>query len=505
METNRSPASGEPVPGIAAPPLPAGTGPAAFLSYTRADNDNLEGWIVRFHDKLQKRVNFVTGDQSIRVFRDQDDIPLGADWQEAIDSALDKALCLLAMVSPAFLSSDACRREVARFQTRAARLGPDAKLVIPVYLCEWPDEDRECAEAAVRETWNTLSKLEWSDWQGLCAKSLDEPAAVDKLRDIAKRVQIMLRRGRAVPGPAGLAGERGAMDEPKSVDMAESGEGRTRTATGRSRGTKVWEKDGADMVLVPAGEFWRGSPEGEGGDDEHPQQRIYVRQFYVDKFPVTNEQFHRFVRDAEYKTDAERKQDGASFVLSDKGEWVPSETASWKDYFRPGTEQHPVVLVSWNDAQEYCKWAGKRLPTEAEWEKAARGQDGRKYPWGNEEPDGTRCNFADKRSGLKWADKNVDDGFARTSPVGSYPNGASPYGVMDMAGNVWEWCNDWYADDYYKTSPAENPKGPDSGSCRVLRGGSWIGQPVSLRCAWRNRYVPSYRGDYIGFRCVVDG
>jgi formylglycine-generating enzyme required for sulfatase activity len=492
-------------PGIPGLPQAADARPAAFLSYTRADNENLEGWIVRFHDKLQKRVNFVTGDQSVRVFRDQDDIPLGADWQKAIDSALDKALCLLAMVSPAFLNSEACRKEVARFQARAARLGPDAKLIIPVYLGECPKEDLSCAEPTVQEAWNTLSRLEWSDWREVCGKALDEPEAVDKLRDIAKRIQIMLRRGRAVPKPAGPAAERGAGVEPRFAETAESAAGRARVATGHAPETKVWEKDGADMVRVPAGEFWRGSPEGEGEGDEHPQQRIHVRQFYIDKLPVTNEQFHRFVKEAKYKTDAERKQTGVSYVWSDKEQsWGPSESANWKDYFKPETEQHPVVLVSWNDAQEYCRWAGKRLPTEAEWEKAARGQDGRKYPWGNDEPDGTQCNFADKRSGLKWADKTVDDGFARTAPVGSYPNGASPYGVMDMAGNVWEWCNDWYADDSYKTSPADNPKGPDSGSCRVLRGGSWSVEAGCLRCAFRFGDGPSFRGGRIGFRCAVD-
>jgi sulfatase modifying factor 1 len=487
-------------PGLSGLPLASEVGTAAFLSYTRADNDNLEGWIVRFHDKLQKRVNFVTGDQSIRVFRDLDDIPLGADWQEAIDSALDKAYCLVAMVSPAFLNSDACRKEVKRFQMRAARLGPDAKVIIPVYLCECPKDDLECAEAEVQEAWNTLSKLEWSNWREMCGKALDEPEAVDKLRDIAKWIQIMLRRGRAATKPAGPVVERDGAVEPRFAEMAESAVGRARASE-----TKVWDKDGAAMVLVPGGEFWRGSPEGEGGDDEHPQQRIHVRQFHVDKLPVTNEQFARFVKEAKYKTDAERKQAGVSYVWSDKEQgWGKSETACWKDYFKPGTEQHPVVLVSWNDAQEYCKWAGKRLPTEAEWEKAARGQDGRKYPWGNDEPDGTRCNFADKRSGLQWADKTVDDGYARTSPVGSYPNGASPHGAMDMAGNVWEWCNDWYADDYYKVSPAENPKGPDSGSDRVLRGGSWRNLPEYLRCASRYRCEPSYRNVDVGFRCAVD-
>ena len=227
-------------------------------------------------------------------------------------------------------------------------------------------------------------------------------------------------------------------------------------------------KDGAEMILIPAGEFIMGSPEGEGDDDEHPQHTVFLDAFYIDKYEVTNAQYKKFMEATEHKAP----------------EYWDNEK-----YNQPN---HPVVSVTWHDAIAYTKWAGKRLPTEAEWEKAARGTDGRKYPWGNEW-DSSKANSY-----------GTSDGYEYAAPVGSFPDGASPYGVMDMAGNVWEWCADLYDGDYYSRSLQQNPKGPDSGSRRVLRGGGWDDNASYLRCARRACGGPTGSGNFVGFRCSQD-
>jgi len=233
--------------------------------------------------------------------------------------------------------------------------------------------------------------------------------------------------------------------------------------------------DAEEMVLIPAGEFLMGS--ATGAFDEKPVRQVYVDAFYMDKHEVTNRRFARFVKATGYRTEAERsgRRSGTwrhpmeeSDTLKGKGDW-------------------PVAQVSWDDAMAFCSWAGKRLPTEAEWEKAARGGlEGKKYPWGDEEPRGRAC-----------YDRNSEN--ARPDPVGKYA--ANGYGLFDMAGNVWEWCSDWYQANYYKGSPLKNPAGPSSGTARVVRGGSWLFVGDALRCAGRFHYSPE-PGCCVGFRCV---
>jgi formylglycine-generating enzyme required for sulfatase activity/predicted Ser/Thr protein kinase len=229
------------------------------------------------------------------------------------------------------------------------------------------------------------------------------------------------------------------------------------------------------MVYVPAGEFIMGSD--VGGEDEKPVHTVYLDAFCIDKTEVTNAQYRKCVKSGVCNA--------PSNIIYDYADYA----------------QHPVVDVGWNDADAYCRWAGKRLPTEAEWEKAARGPDGLVYPWGNKF-NGTKLNFADKNTSFDWSDLNWDDGYAGTAPVGSYPDGASPYGALDMAGNVWEWVADWYDSGYYAISPENNPKGPASGDTRVYRGGSWRAEKPLVRAAERERNPPTSAFANVGFRCA---
>jgi len=220
-----------------------------------------------------------------------------------------------------------------------------------------------------------------------------------------------------------------------------------------------------DMVLVPAGPFLMGSDADD--PDEAPQHEVDLPAFEIDLFEVTNAQFAAFVEATGYQTDAEKG-----------GE------AGWRGFYAEGKDNHPVVKVSWNDAVAYCQWLGKRLPTEAEWEKAARGTDGRVYPWGNEW-DASRLN-------------SYQSGYRGTTPVGSFAEGASPYGVFDMAGNVWEWTADWYLP--YPGSGYQDPYFGEKN--RVTRGGGWFEEPPQVRTSNRNCTTPTAANDDLGFRCA---
>jgi len=263
------------------------------------------------------------------------------------------------------------------------------------------------------------------------------------------------------------------------------------------------------LLYVPAGEFLMGSTDADKKElpaFEQPQHLVYLDAFWIDRTEVTNAMFARFVTETGYKTDAENLGQSVAFNVTTKllGQ---TKGADWQHPRGPGSdikglEQHPVVHVSWDDAVAYCRWARRRLPTEAEWEKAARGMDGRKYPWGNRNVTGNLLNSADRNLDMSGTDKGVDDGYQFTAPVGVYPAGASPYGALDMAGNVWEWVADWYDEQYNANSPAENPPGPDSGNLRVVRGGSWIDSRRFVRAAVRDGRYPDITLDWLGFRCA---
>lgn len=242
------------------------------------------------------------------------------------------------------------------------------------------------------------------------------------------------------------------------------------------------------MRLISEGSFLMGS--NHGGQFESPVHKVYIDAFLMDITPVTNAQFRRFVDDTGYRTQVE--QVGYSWGYK-SGEFCIIDGLSWRSFSTLERDEHPVVLVSWEDANTFASWSGKRLPTEAEWEYAARGShSGKLYPWGDQEPDGSQCNFANKPNEIP-----------PTREVTNFePNS---FGLFDMVGNVWQWCSDWYSDDFYsKSDSMKNPLGPVSGEFRVRRGGSWnVIQPFRLRCANRGAVKPDMAVPNMGFRCAL--
>lgn len=284
------------------------------------------------------------------------------------------------------------------------------------------------------------------------------------------------------------------------------------TSTPGIGSTRVSLKDNMTMVFIPAGEFKMGGYVGSTSDSM-PVHPVYLDAFWIDQTEVTNEMFAKFVDSTGYVTDAENAGVSNDVRVADQSIiWEEVKGLTWKhpdgvNSNISGLENHPVVHVSWNDAHAYCSWAERRLTTEAEWEKAASWDyvTGEKYqyPWGDGF-DQTLVNFCDVNCAYDWATKHLDDGYAETSPVGSFPQGASPYGALDMSGNVLEWVVDWYGEDYYKHSPASNPLGPDSGLERVVRGGAWATNDYYVSSARRwAQGGPSFQHRSLGFRCAL--
>jgi formylglycine-generating enzyme required for sulfatase activity len=247
-------------------------------------------------------------------------------------------------------------------------------------------------------------------------------------------------------------------------------------------------KDGAPMVLIPEGEFVMGTENvgfgwNQGNPNERPEHPVRLHSYYIDQFEVTIERYAKFLEETKH-----------------------NPPSLWDDEAVSTAGDRPVVGVTWSDADAYCRWAGKRLPTEAEWEKAARGTDGRRFPWGEMQP---FVDIANYNRGL-WVSYAVTLAPVTSGVTGMSirhglkEGGRSPYGLYHMAGNASEWVSDWYDREYYAHSPKENPTGPASGEKKVIRGGNWGDPPRNLRVTSRFSADPEFEDLSIGFRCAMD-
>jgi sulfatase modifying factor 1 len=321
--------------------------------------------------------------------------------------------------------------------------------------------------------------------------------------------------------PSCCAGRRQEIGMASSLKGGAEAEPKTETLQ-----AAVTEDPARGMVLLPGGEFLMGTEDGEGfaWDGEGPVRQVSLRPFHIDPYAVSNEQFARFVEATGYVTEAEKF--GWSFVFHlfvseetarkrpqsprETPWWLAVEGADWRhpegpDTTMEGRMNHPVIHVSWQDADAYCRWAGKRLPTEAEWEYAARGGLVQKrYPWGDElKPGGEhRCNIWQGKFPVK---DNASDGYSGTAPVDAFaPNG---FGLYNVSGNVWEWCSDWFSPNYHIQASGTDPAGPPQGEARVMRGGSYLCHKSycnRYRVAARSKNTPDSSSGNTGFRCAAD-
>jgi formylglycine-generating enzyme required for sulfatase activity len=306
-----------------------------------------------------------------------------------------------------------------------------------------------------------LDPGEAEDLVDLYLEEADEKALADQP---GATPRVEMKSGAAAPAP--IVEKRSPEKIERNADVE------------RSRYTNFTNSLGEMMIFVPSAEFTMGSRTEEGAPNERPISQVTLDRFYVSRFLITNADYEQFDRAHRAKR-------------------------------APGADdRHPVVYVSYLDAVKFCLWLSTRerrkyrLPTEAEWEYAAKGSDNRKFPWGNYDGRGDLANFADRNTVFAWSDREIDDGYAESSPVGAFPLGASPFGIEDMAGNVWEWCLNYY--ELYRPGPKVNPRGPTSGTKRVHRGGSWKSRFSSLRTTVRSSNVPGFSCNDLGFRIVCE-
>jgi len=354
--------------------------------------------------------------------------------------------------------AESVRRRAVEEQSEAARKEADERTQQAELARKKAEEERKAGEQRVAEVKRQQEERQRLDEQAKQKAEEERKAGEQRFAEMKRQsednerqrlAEIKRQQEARVPKPATL---------PPSQEKAIVG------------------RDGAPMVLVPAGEFLMGNQ----AEEDAPPHRVYLDAFYIDRHEVTNGRYLKFV-------EATRHRVPQHVIDPQYDLWVGTAPSQ-------GVADLPVVNVDWFDADAYCRWTGKRLPTEAEWEKAARGTDSRIYPWGNEAPSLARLNFS-----RRW------QGAHTLQPVGNYEAGNSPYGAQDMAGNVWEWVGDWYDAGSYAAGPARNPQGPSAGSSKILRGGSWTNSADTVSTTHRREEDPEMRNSDSGFRCARDG
>ena len=454
----RWPAAAAPIPIPVSSYAPSGSAAIdIFLCYSR---QNLAA---------MREVEAVLRGAGFSVWTDEKLEPGTPSWTDAIEEAVAQAKAMVVLLSPAAKGSKWVKREVAEAEEHGKLICPiliegDTRSAVPLQLrdVQWVDGRQGLQEAVGR----VLAQMDQEKRSGALSAVSAGDKELDALTRRAAEAEKVLAQAQAEAAAQAAAEEAARKRDDEKAALQQRIEDATREAF-RLRVQRdplgALEQIGLEWVMVPAGEFTMG---GNAYSHERPIHQVHLSEYQIARHPVTNAQYELFVK-------------AKSYV-------VPKH---WKNRkIPPGKENHPVVYVSWEDVRAFCAWAGVCLPTEAEWEKAARGTDGRKYPWGNEPPTRELCNF----------NGYVGD----TTPVGRYPKGASPYGALDMAGNVWEWVNDWYDEKYYSVSPAKNPQGPATGLFRVLRGGSWDNNVDVVRSAYRDGSNPDGWIFNFGFRCV---
>jgi formylglycine-generating enzyme required for sulfatase activity len=414
------------------------TGRDVFISYATDKDDSHASRDRQAADRVYAALEA----EGIRCWAAHYDIVPGDDWLEAIINAVEKSKVLVLVFSSNANHSEwvqdeiklALEEKIKIIPFRIEDVSPQGGLKILKVRCQWLD----AFTPPIEEHIGKLVKV-------VCRHLGKEPKISEKSK----------------------VNEKPEAPEEEMPEEVKSLKSKAQKIYKNEKG--YWEADYGDgiiMVYIPEGEFTMGSNDYAS---EKPIHTVYLDGYWMGRNEVTFDQYDKYCEETKKK-----KPSGIGW----------------------GRGNRPVIHVSWDDAVEYCKWLSNekglkfKLPTEAQWEKVARGTDSRMYPWGNGEPDETLANFNRK--------------IVKTSPVGSYPKGASPYGLLDMAGNVWEWCNDWYGIDYYKKSPKKNPTGPESGTGRVLRGGGWGNNAGYIRCANRGNYDPSRRYTDVGFRLCQD-